>query len=67
MEIAVQIISNDKSVRSNSLQDLKDFNSQSLATQAKRGEQPLSMMPATEKPLDLMADDLIDSSTKNFF
>ena len=36
MELAMQIISSDKSVRSNSLQDLKEFKSQSLLIQAKK-------------------------------
>ena len=39
MELAIQYISNDKAVRSNAEQDLKGFNTQSLATQAKKGEQ----------------------------
>ena len=30
MELAMQLISNDKTVRSDTVQDLKDFNSQSL-------------------------------------
>ena len=34
MELAIQIISNDQSVRSNTVQDKKDFNTQSLSTQA---------------------------------
>ena len=37
MELAIQIISNDKTVRSNTVQDLKDFKSQSLKAQAKKG------------------------------
>ena len=32
----MQIISNDKSVRNDTLQDLQEFNSQSLGTQAKK-------------------------------
>ena len=36
MELAMQIISNDKTVGSDTIQDLKDFNNQSLATQAKK-------------------------------
>ena len=36
MELAVQIISSDKTVRSDTIHDLKDFNSQSLSTQAKK-------------------------------
>ena len=39
MDLAMQIISNDKTVRSETVQDLKDFNLQSLTTQAKKGEQ----------------------------
>ena len=42
----MQIISNDKTIRNDTLQDIKDFNSQSLSTQAKKGEQLVSMMPA---------------------
>ena len=32
----MQIISNDKTVRNDTIQDLKDFNSQSLSTRAKK-------------------------------
>ena len=34
MELAMQIISNDHTVRSDTVQDLKEFHSQSLTTQA---------------------------------
>ena len=36
MELAVQIISNDQTVRSDTVHDCKDFNDQSLATQAEK-------------------------------
>ena len=36
MDLAVQIISNDQTVRSNTVQDSKDFISQTLTTQAKK-------------------------------
>ena len=39
MELAMQIISNDKTVRNDTIQDLKVFNQQSLTTKAKKGEQ----------------------------
>ena len=42
----MQIISNDKTVRNDTIQDLKDFNQQSLTTQAKKSERLVSMMPA---------------------
>ena len=35
----MQIFSNDKTVRSDTVQDLKEFNQQSLTSQAKKGEQ----------------------------
>ena len=42
----MQLGSNDKTVRNDTIQDLKEFNQQSLSTQAKKGEQLVSMMPA---------------------
>ena len=45
----MQIISNDKTVRNDTIQDLKEFNQQSLTTQAKKGEQLVFMMPAIKK------------------
>ena len=47
----MQIISNDKTVRSDTVQDLKEFNSQSLSTRVKKGEQLVSMMPAIKNLL----------------
>ena len=41
----MQFISNDKTVRSNTVQDLKEFDSQSIATQAEKGKQLVAMMP----------------------
>ena len=35
----MQMISTDQTVRNDTIQDLKDFNQQSLSTQAKKGEQ----------------------------
>ena len=61
----MQIISNDKTVRSNTVNDLKEFNNQSLATHAKKGEQLVSMMPAIKKVFDLMGDVIVDLSTEN--
>ena len=36
MDSAIQIIANDKTVRNDTLLDLKEFNNQSLATEAKK-------------------------------
>ena len=38
MEFAIQIISNDKTVRNDTIQDIEEFNSQSPTTQAKKKE-----------------------------
>ena len=60
----MQIFSNDETVRNDTVQDLKE--SQSLATQEKKGEQLVSMMPAIKKAFDLMGDDdIVDLSTEN--
>ena len=56
----MQVISNDKTVRSNTVQELKDFNSKSLAKQTKKGERIVSMMPAIKKSLELMGDDIVE-------
>ena len=61
----MQIISNDKSVKSDTVQDLKEFNQQSLTTQAKIGEQLVSMMPAIKKAFNLLGDDIVELSTEN--
>ena len=47
----MQIIASDETVRSDTIQDLKDFNSQSLTTQARKREQLVSMMPALKRLL----------------
>ena len=61
----MQIISSDKTVRSDTIQDLKELNSQSLTTQAIKEEQLVSMMPAIKKAFDLMGDDIVELSTEN--
>ena len=64
MELAMQLISNDKTVR-NDTRRFKKFNSQSLSTRAKKGEQLVSMLPAIKKAFNLLGDDLVDLSTEN--
>ena len=61
----MQIISNDKTVRSDTVQDLKDFNNQSLATQAKKGGKLISSMPAIKKAFNFLCEDIVDISTEN--
>ena len=52
----MQIISFDKTVRSETVQDLEDLNSQSISTKAKKGEELVSMMPAVKKAFDPMGE-----------
>ena len=61
----MQIISNDNTVRNDTIQDLKESNQHSLTTQAKKGEQLVSMMPAIKKAFYLLGDDIINLSTEN--
>ena len=49
MDLAIRIIANVKTVRTDTVQDLKEFNNQSSATQAKKGEKLNSIMPAVKK------------------
>ena len=65
MELAMQTISNDKTLRNGSIKDLKDFNSQFLTSQAKKTEQLVSMMLIFKKTFDLVDDDIVKLSTKN--
>ena len=61
----MQLISTDQTVRNDTIQDLKEFNQQSLSTQAKKGKQLTSMMPAIKKAFNLLGDDIIELSTEN--
>ena len=65
MELAMQIISNDKTKRNDTIEDLKEFNSQSFSTRAKKGEQLISMMPAVKKAFNLMGDDIVEIIVEN--
>ena len=65
MELAMQISSTNQKVRKNTIQDLKDFNQQSLSTRAKNGEQLVSMMPANKEAFNLMGNDIVELSTEN--
>ena len=61
----MQIISTDKTVRNDTIEDLKVFNSQSLTTRVKKREQLVSLMPAIKKPFNLLGDDIVELSTEN--
>ena len=65
MELAMQLSSSDNTVRNDTIQDLKEFNQQSLSTQAKKGEQLTAMMPAIKKAFNILGDDIIELSTEN--
>ena len=65
MELAMQFIPNDKTVRNDTIQDLKEFNQQPLTTQVKKGEQIVSMMPAIKKVFKLMRDDIVELGVEN--
>ena len=61
----MQLISSDQTLRNDTIQDLKDFNQQSLSTPSKKGEHLTSMMPAIKKAFNILGDDIIELSTEN--
>ena len=61
----MQFFSNDKTVRSDTMKDLKEFNQQSLTNRAEKGEILVSMMPAIKKAFHLLGDDIVELSTEN--
>ena len=65
MELVMQIISTDKTLRSDTIEDLKEFNLQTLPTEAKKREHLVSMMLAIKKAFNLMGGDLVELHTKN--
>ena len=67
MELAMQIISNDRNLTNSRVQNLKGFTTQVLSTQAKKGEQLVSLMPAIMKTFHLMGNDTVKLSTENNF
>ena len=67
MELAMQIISDDKTVRNNTIIYLKDFNQPSLTTQAKKREQVVSMMAAIKEAFNIIGDDIVELSVENEF
>ena len=62
----MQIISKDRTVGNITMNVIKEFNNQSLATQVKKAEQLVSMMAALKKVFDLMGDDIVDLSTEKW-
>ena len=65
MDLAIQRLAIDKIVRSDTVEYLKEFNSQSLAIQAKKSEQLVSMLPAIKKAFKSLDDDIVELSTDN--
>ena len=65
LELEKQTTLKSKTVRIDTVQDLKGFNSRSSATQATKGEEIVSLMSVVKKGLDLMGVDIVDLSTEN--
>ena len=61
----MQIISSEKNVESNTVQGLKVFNFQSLAKQAKNGEQLVYITPFIEKAFGILGDHIVQLSIDN--
>ena len=65
MDLAIDLVKGDKTIRDETKQALKEFNEQSLQSQAKQGEQLTSMMPAIKKAFELSRDDNYELVVEN--
>ena len=65
MKLAKLFVFKDQTVKSNTTQGLKDRNTQSLSTQAKKAEQLVAMMQLIRKALALLGDDIVELPTEN--
>ena len=63
----MRIFSKPQTVGTKTIQALREANSQSLSTQAKKRRTISSMMRANVKAFDLMGDDIVELSTENGF
>ena len=61
----MQIISTDKTVGSNTVYDVKDFNSQNLSTQVEKRRTSSFFHACYSKSFDLMGHDRVEISTEN--
>ena len=61
----MQFISDDKTIRSDTIQGLKDFFLTISNNTSQNGGQLVSMIPAIKKPFDLMVDDIVKNYTEN--
>ena len=65
MELAMQSICCDKTVGTKTVRDSRDFNSQSLATQAKKGEELNIMTRDIKETFHLTGDEKVELFTQN--
>ena len=65
MDLAMQIFSSDKTVTSDTKEGLKEFNSQSSTTQAKKRKKLVSMMPTIKRAFNLLGDHIVEIHTQN--
>ena len=65
MDLAIDIVRGDKSIREETKQAMKEYKQQSLQSQAKQGEQLTSMMPAIKRAFELVRDDNYELVVEN--
>ena len=61
----MQIISNEKRLKNDTIQDLIEFNQQSLTSQAMKRKHLVSMKPAFTKAFNLLGDDIVELIVEN--
>jgi hypothetical protein len=65
MDLAIDIVKGDKVIREETKQVLKEYNEQSLQSQAKKGAQLTAMMPAIKRAFELVRDDNYELVVEN--
>ena len=65
MELALQLASDDKLRREETLRGLKDYKSTSLLTQPKRGDDLVALLPANKKGIFILGDEIMKLDTEN--
>ena len=64
MDLAIQLATNDKFIREETIRDIKDYNFKSLLTQSKRGEKLIATLSANKKSIYyILGDEIMELGT----
>ena len=67
MDLAIQLSSNDKILREESMRELREYKTNSILTKSRRGEEIEAMFPAFEKRLSILGEEMIEVVTEKMY